>query len=924
MTRKNKKALLIVTNEYAHESLKPLVSIKEVEALAAVLEDPNIGNFEVTKPLINQPKTVIDIALTKFFRDASSDDLLFVYFSCHGLKNNKLKLYFATNETDPELIEDTAVSAYSVNEKMTDSDAKQKILVLDCCFSGSFAEGITAMSAEEQDPHLEEVFDGSGRIVITSAAPTQYSYIREVKELGEKRSYFTGFLIEGLKTGDADLNNRGSISVNNIHNYIRRSIIKIPKAQRPNQNPEIWTFKGSGDITIANNPHKKQPDNLASQIREAINKSDWEKSRELLEKNKVESPIALEIEAFLNQAAQKTEIREDWDGAAEIYKLLLRLNPGSADIRQKHDNSSKQKHLLDLYAEGKAFLDKGELSAARKTFEKVSEIAQSGYKDVEQAIAEIRKEQSRRAAPFETAIEAAIKNEKWRDALSNIEKLKEIYPDDNRFTVRFDYLKKQQKLHVLYSRAEELSSSYVRKELAEARKIFEEIQQIEQNYKNTKILARETKDRLSDVEKELREKIAKNRIMLSLAWLVIGAMFAAEVFLALRWFSGEAYYQNKSITFLLLTLIGSLIALGLFIFYRRESNADTPYRISKIAAAAALVLIPVLSLVGLILLPTWRMQAAQSNLEAGKKFLGEGKLEQAHAALIKSRIQNANVPDVHHYLAQVYYQKPELGSALLSEVAAINLYREASGGKTNPNYLMSRAKYYYAENNFPEAQKDLDNALYYESSGQKTTDPSLLFEHAQIRLKYGYDWAKKDKERGRTDYKKYFDEGIANLYSLDKTEQCSIECYSALARALAYRDIYYAGDFGAFKEADAAFRKYVEKGGSQALVDRSEIYLERQLYVDALKDAEAAYNLSRNERTLNLYLKCNVLLKKYQEATMVYENDREFRNDESAIFAGVAYFEKGERDRGKSFIRPACKNLKDKPEVCTDGRYLYN
>jgi len=63
-----------------------------------VLRDPAIGGFEVMT-LLDEPAHVIGEAVEEFFADRSSDDLLLLHFSCHGVKDESGELYFAATNT---------------------------------------------------------------------------------------------------------------------------------------------------------------------------------------------------------------------------------------------------------------------------------------------------------------------------------------------------------------------------------------------------------------------------------------------------------------------------------------------------------------------------------------------------------------------------------------------------------------------------------------------------------------------------------------------------------------------------------------------------------------------------------------------------------------------------------------------------------
>jgi hypothetical protein len=131
-------ALIVATSEYEDSDLKRLVApAQDAEALTEVLRDSNIGRFEV-KMLLNQPSYRVNEEIEVFFRDRGRDDILLLYFSGHGIKDDDGQLYFATLNTRRKLLGSTSISANFVNMMMFRSRSLKQVLLLDCTYSGIF------------------------------------------------------------------------------------------------------------------------------------------------------------------------------------------------------------------------------------------------------------------------------------------------------------------------------------------------------------------------------------------------------------------------------------------------------------------------------------------------------------------------------------------------------------------------------------------------------------------------------------------------------------------------------------------------------------------------------------------------------------------------------------------------------------------
>ncbi|MBN3944477.1 caspase family protein [Nostoc sp. NMS9] len=132
-----KLALLIGISKY-ESGLAPLVAAnRDVEAMQQVLGDPEIGGFDEVKLLINPERQVMEEAIFSLFANREKDDLVLLYFSGHGIKDDSGNLYLASCNTRKEqekLVQPTAVAASYVQNTMSDSRSKRQVVILDCCF----------------------------------------------------------------------------------------------------------------------------------------------------------------------------------------------------------------------------------------------------------------------------------------------------------------------------------------------------------------------------------------------------------------------------------------------------------------------------------------------------------------------------------------------------------------------------------------------------------------------------------------------------------------------------------------------------------------------------------------------------------------------------------------------------------------------
>ncbi|BBD67563.1 hypothetical protein NIES4072_51390 [Nostoc commune NIES-4072] len=245
-----KVALLIGVSEY-EPGLTPLpASVKDMQAIAKVLQHPEMGGFAEAdiKKLENPDPQKMQEAIEALFSDRRKDDLAIVYFSGHGIKDESGKLYLATRLTrknsQGQLIKSTAVPASFIHNIMSESRSKRQIIILDCCFSGAFAEGWSAKDDGSVD--IRSQLGGEGRVALTSSTSTQYSFQQE----GANLSTYTRYLVEGIETGAADLDNDGAVSIDELHEYAKKKVQEAAPAMRP----EIYAHSEGFKILLAKAP----------------------------------------------------------------------------------------------------------------------------------------------------------------------------------------------------------------------------------------------------------------------------------------------------------------------------------------------------------------------------------------------------------------------------------------------------------------------------------------------------------------------------------------------------------------------------------------------------------------------------------------------------------------------------------------------
>jgi hypothetical protein len=257
-----RKALIVASSDYDDPKLKRLRAPgREAEDLAGLLRDRSIGEFSEVSVLTNEPEYKLRRAVGAFFNQAHRDDFLMLHLACHGVKDDDGNLYFAASDTDIADLHSTAIPDSFVRNAMDRSRSRQIVLMLDCCYSGAFGKGMAHRGGGGMQ--VMERFHGQGRAVLTASDSMEYAWEGEELDDQSVASLFTGALVRGLSTGEADLDGDGYVSIEELYDYIED---RVKDKQRPRRQIDL-----AGSLYIARNPqaaeHGTLPDNVLTLTR---------------------------------------------------------------------------------------------------------------------------------------------------------------------------------------------------------------------------------------------------------------------------------------------------------------------------------------------------------------------------------------------------------------------------------------------------------------------------------------------------------------------------------------------------------------------------------------------------------------------------------------------------------------------------------
>ena len=247
-----KVALLVGVSEYEPGLNSLPGSVKDVDAMQRVLAHPEMGGFAETDIMVlkNPQRQEMEDAIYLLFSDRKKDDLLLFYFSGHGIKDESGRLYLATRATRKDsngrLVPPSAVAAASLHENINASRSQRQVMILDCCFSGAIAQGMTVK--DDGTVNLKDYLGGKGRAILTSSTSTEYSFGSATPgHEDEGLSIYTRYLVEGIEKGAADTDGDGWIAVEELHEYAANRV----KEAAPAMTPKFYPVEEGYKIVLA-------------------------------------------------------------------------------------------------------------------------------------------------------------------------------------------------------------------------------------------------------------------------------------------------------------------------------------------------------------------------------------------------------------------------------------------------------------------------------------------------------------------------------------------------------------------------------------------------------------------------------------------------------------------------------------------------
>jgi WD40 repeat protein len=267
----NLYVLAIGVSSYTDKTFNLQYAAKDATDIAALYAKQD-GKFAAVKTMtiLNEEATSEKIRMGKMFlKQARVDDEVILFVAGHGLLDNNLDFYFATTDVDFNNPSVRGLKYDELESLLDEVAARKKLMLIDACHSGEIDKDAVVVSDKpvatgqnsavksrgfknltNNDLGTTDIYElmrmmfadlrkGSGAMVISSASGVEFAFENDVW----KNGVFTYSLLEGLKTGNANLNKDADVQVSELRDYVIKRVGELTNGkQTPTSRKENLEF----------------------------------------------------------------------------------------------------------------------------------------------------------------------------------------------------------------------------------------------------------------------------------------------------------------------------------------------------------------------------------------------------------------------------------------------------------------------------------------------------------------------------------------------------------------------------------------------------------------------------------------------------------------------------------------------------------
>ena len=233
--------LAVGISDYERPQLRLQHAANDATQLTETFQKASSPRYRKVVPILltdrKANRAAILKALGQLRKDASARDVVIVFLSAHGKRNEGDRYFLLPSDADPEDLASTCISKDDLNAAIKLVPGRV-VLLLDACNSGEVGNKAPPLT---DDVIRELKSEESGVITMCSSMPTELS--READGHG----HFTRALIEGLN-GKARRSATGEIYLSAIDDYVGDRVKQLSNGR---QHPVSGKTTGIGPLPIA-------------------------------------------------------------------------------------------------------------------------------------------------------------------------------------------------------------------------------------------------------------------------------------------------------------------------------------------------------------------------------------------------------------------------------------------------------------------------------------------------------------------------------------------------------------------------------------------------------------------------------------------------------------------------------------------------
>src|SRR5580692_439984 len=223
------RAVLIGTAHYPHDD-----ALEDLNAVTAnvidferLLRDAVFAAYTKHCMLVYDPETAVDLAKPVDQAATEAEDLLLIYYAGHGLLDKRMALHLGVKRSTRRYTRFDSFDYEGMRELLALSQARKKILILDCCFSG---RAIGAMGGDADIATAD--IDAPGTYILTATSSTKPAHAPPGAEFTAFTKQLLSVLTDGIDDGPELL------GLDDVYRTVRSRLMAegFPEPQRRSTN----------------------------------------------------------------------------------------------------------------------------------------------------------------------------------------------------------------------------------------------------------------------------------------------------------------------------------------------------------------------------------------------------------------------------------------------------------------------------------------------------------------------------------------------------------------------------------------------------------------------------------------------------------------------------------------------------------------